>query len=97
FHHRPPAMCYPAPLFARAGAASAAAHAARPPFVVTVSAEPRKNLGTLVRAFRRMPQADLVVIGYTGGASLKRDLPPNIRFAGYVDEPDKAALSAHDP
>jgi glycosyltransferase involved in cell wall biosynthesis len=39
-----------------------------------------------------MPQADLVVIGYAGGASRMRNLPPNIRFAGYVDEHEKATL-----
>jgi len=94
FNHLPARIVYPRTRFEAAAAAPASARAARPTFVVIVSAEPRKNLSTLVRAFRKMPQADLVVIGYTGGASLKRDLPQNIRFAGYVDEQDKAALIA---
>jgi len=94
FNHLPARIVYPRTRFEAAGATAAGARAARPTFVVIVSAEPRKNLNTLVRAFRKMPQADLVVIGYTGGASLKRDLPQNIRFAGYVDEQDKAALIA---
>jgi glycosyltransferase involved in cell wall biosynthesis len=94
FAHLPARIVYPRTRFESAGGAPASARAARPTFVVIVSAEPRKNLSTLIRAFRKMPQADLIVIGYTGGASLKRDLPPNIRFAGYVDEQDKAALIA---
>ena len=64
----------------------------QPTFVVIVSAEPRKNLNAVVRAFRKMPHADLVVIGYAGGTSLMRNPPPNIRFAGYVEEHEKAAL-----
>ena len=64
----------------------------QPTFVVIVSAEPRKNLNAVVRAFRKMPHADLVVIGYAGGTSLMRNPPPNVRFAGYVEEHDKAAL-----
>jgi glycosyltransferase involved in cell wall biosynthesis len=70
------------------------ARPARPTFVIVVSAEPRKNLNAVLRAFRKMPQADLVVIGYAGGASLTRNPPPNVRFAGYVDEQDKTALIA---
>ncbi|MGV7215804.1 glycosyltransferase family 4 protein [Bradyrhizobium sp. UFLA05-112] len=66
----------------------------RPSFVVIVSNEPRKNVATVIRAFRDMPQADLVVIGYAGHASQMRNLPPNIRFAGYVDEHEKATLIA---
>lgn len=66
----------------------------RPSFVVIVSNEPRKNVGTVIRAFRNIPQADLVVIGYAGQISLMRNLPPNIRFVGYVDEHEKAALIA---
>jgi glycosyltransferase involved in cell wall biosynthesis len=64
----------------------------QPTFVVIVSAEPRKNLSAVVRAFRKMPHADLVVIGYAGGTSLMRNPPPNIRFAGYVEEHEKATL-----
>src|SRR5207244_5723244 len=37
---------------------------------------------------------DLVVIGYAGGASRLRNLPPNIRFAGYIEEHEKATLIA---
>ncbi|MBR1210103.1 glycosyltransferase family 1 protein [Bradyrhizobium sp. JYMT SZCCT0180] len=64
----------------------------QPTFVVIVSAEPRKNLNAVVRAFRKIPHADLVVIGYAGGTSLMRNPPPNVRFAGYVEEHDKATL-----
>lgn len=66
----------------------------RPSFVVIVSNEPRKNVATVIRAFRNIPQADLVVIGLAGQTSRIRNLPPNIRFAGYVDEQEKAALIA---
>lgn len=66
----------------------------RPSFVVIVSNEPRKNVATVVRAFRGVPHADLVVIGYAGEISRMRNLPPNVRFAGYVDEHEKAALIA---
>jgi len=68
------------------------AHPERPTFVVIVSGEPRKNLNALLRAFRKIPQADLIVIGYAGGTSLMRNPPPNVRFAGYVEEHDKATL-----
>jgi glycosyltransferase involved in cell wall biosynthesis len=68
--------------------------AARPTFVIIVSAEPRKNLAMVIRAFRKLPQAELVVIGYTGGANLARNLPQNVRFAGYVEEQEKTALIA---
>ena len=66
----------------------------QPSFVVIVSAEPRKNLNALIRAFSRLPQADLIVIGYTGRNHLTRTLPPNVQLAGYVEESDKAALIA---
>lgn len=66
----------------------------RPSFVVIVSNEPRKNVATVVRAFRGVPQADLVVIGYAGEIGRMRNRPPNVRFAGYVDEHEKAALIA---
>jgi glycosyltransferase involved in cell wall biosynthesis len=69
-------------------------HSGRPTFVMIVSAEPRKNLAAVVRAFRKMPQADLVVIGYAGGTNLMRNPPPNVWFAGYVEENDKATLIA---
>jgi glycosyltransferase involved in cell wall biosynthesis len=78
----------------RPTASEPSARPARPTFVVIVSAEPRKNLNTVIRAFRKVPQADLVVIGYTGGANLARNLPPNVRFSGYIEEQDKAALMA---
>jgi len=67
---------------------------ARPSFVVIVSNEPRKNLAAVIRAFGKLPQADLVVIGYAGGMSKMRDLPKNVRFTGYVEEHEKAALIA---
>ncbi|MFO1151662.1 MAG: glycosyltransferase family 1 protein [Alsobacter sp.] len=66
----------------------------RPSFVVIVSAEPRKNLPTVVQAFRRLPQADLVVIGQTGIPQAQLDLPSNVRLAGYVDDDEKARLIA---
>jgi glycosyltransferase involved in cell wall biosynthesis len=66
----------------------------RPSFVMIVSAEPRKNLSSVIRAFRKMPEADLVVIGYTASMNLTRNLPANVRYAGYTDEHDKAALIA---
>lgn len=66
----------------------------RPNFVIIVSNEPRKNVTTVLRAFRNIPQADLVVIGYAGQISRMRDIPGNVRFAGYVDEQEKAALIA---
>lgn len=63
----------------------------RPNFVIIVSNEPRKNVTTVIRAFRNIPQADLVVIGYAGQIGRMRS-PKNVRFAGYVDEHEKAAL-----
>ena len=66
----------------------------RPNFVIIVSNEPRKNVATVIRAFRNVPQADLVVIGHAGQISRMRNLPPNVRFAGYVDEHEKAAMIA---
>jgi len=97
FAHLPARVVYPrtrfdAPDVARIPAA--AAHPVQPNFVVIVSAEPRKNINAVIRAFRKMPQAGLVVIGYAGSASRIRNLPPNIRFAGYVDEQEKATLIA---
>jgi glycosyltransferase involved in cell wall biosynthesis len=62
--------------------------------VVIVSAEPRKNLQAVIRAFKKLPEADLIVIGYAGSLKLVRNAPPNVKFAGYVDEQDKAALIA---
>jgi glycosyltransferase involved in cell wall biosynthesis len=67
---------------------------ARPSFVVIVSNEPRKNLAAVIRAFRKLPQADLIVIGYAGSMSQMRNLPKNVRFSGYVEEYEKAALIA---
>jgi glycosyltransferase involved in cell wall biosynthesis len=97
FLHLPARVVYPRTRFDSSQAApglSPVASPVRPTFVVIVSTEPRKNLTAMVRAFRKLPQADLVVIGYTGtgGANLMRNLPPNVRFAGYVEEHEKAAL-----
>lgn len=98
FAQLPTRVVYPRTRFDAAGVAQVAAPATRtgrPTFVVIVSAEPRKNLNAVIRAFRKMPQADLIVIGYAGGASRRMgSLPPNIRFAGYVEEHEKAALIA---
>jgi glycosyltransferase involved in cell wall biosynthesis len=66
----------------------------RPGFVVIVSNEPRKNLTAVIRAFRRLPQADLIVIGQAGAIGQMRNLPPNVHFSGYVDEHEKIALIA---
>lgn len=93
--HLPARVVYPRTLFDALPAMKAmdpAGPFARPTFVVIVSAEPRKNLPFVIRAFRDLPQADLVVIGYTGGADLMRNVPPNVRFSGYVDEQEKKTL-----
>jgi len=96
FAHLPTRVVYPRTRFDKPQAAplSPATRPALPTFVMIVSAEPRKNLATVIRAFRKLPQAELVVIGYTGGANLARNVPPNVRFSGYVEEQDKAALIA---
>lgn len=96
FAHLPARVVYPRTRFDKPQAATLnpAPRPALPTFVIIVSAEPRKNLATAIRAFRKLPQAELVVIGYTGGANLTRNLPPNVRFAGYVEEQDKATLIA---
>jgi glycosyltransferase involved in cell wall biosynthesis len=97
FAHLPRRVVYPRTRFDLPEAAHPSAPSARagqPAFVMIVSAEPRKNLGAVIRAFRKLPQADLVVIGYAGRAQLARNLPPNVRFAGYLEEHDKAALIA---
>jgi glycosyltransferase involved in cell wall biosynthesis len=97
FAHLPARVVYPRTRFDSQEVARIPAPAdrpVRPTFVVIVSAEPRKNLNAVIRAFRKMPQAELVVIGYAGGANQMRNLPANIRFAGYIDEHDKAALIA---
>jgi glycosyltransferase involved in cell wall biosynthesis len=94
FAHLPARVVYPRTRFDLPELERIPAEAACPYFVVIVSAEPRKNLNSVIRAFRNMPQADLVVIGYTGGANLMRNLPPNVRFSGYIEEQDKAKLIA---
>jgi glycosyltransferase involved in cell wall biosynthesis len=97
FAHLPARVVYPRTRFDTPDVAQlpvTAAHDSRPSFVVIVSAEPRKNLGGVIRAFSRMPQADLIVIGFADGASRMRNVPPNVRFAGYVEEHEKATLIA---
>ncbi|KWV54232.1 glycosyl transferase [Bradyrhizobium macuxiense] len=97
FAHLPARVVYPRTRFEAADAhavAKSTERAGRPSFVVIVSAEPRKNLNAVIRAFRKLPQADLIVIGYTGDPSLMRNAPPNVRFSGYVEEHEKAALIA---
>lgn len=54
-----------------------------------VSNEPRKNVAAVIRAFRTIPQADLTVIGYAGLAQRSRNLPPNVRLVGYVEEHER--------
>lgn len=97
FAHLPTRVVYPRTRFDAPDVLQMPAPAGRPgrpSFVVIVSNEPRKNLAAAIRAFRTMPQADLVVIGYAGLAHRMKNLPPNIRFAGYVDEHEKATLIA---
>jgi glycosyltransferase involved in cell wall biosynthesis len=97
FAHMPARVVYPRTRFDLAEVPSARepmTPPARPSFVVIVSNEPRKNLAAVIRAFRKLPQADLVVIGYAGGASQMRGLPQNVRFSGYVEQYEKAALIA---
>jgi glycosyltransferase involved in cell wall biosynthesis len=97
FAHLPARVVYPRTRFDSSGPprmSPPAQSAIRPTFVIIVSAEPRKNLKVAIGAFRKLPQADLVVIGYTNGANFTRNLPPNVRFAGYVEEREKAALIA---
>ncbi|WP_158814849.1 glycosyltransferase family 1 protein [Methylocapsa sp. S129] len=64
----------------------------RPTFVVIVSYEYRKNLPTLIRAFAKLPQAQLVIIGSLGRASIVRRLPENVTYTGFVDDQEKQAL-----
>jgi glycosyltransferase involved in cell wall biosynthesis len=95
FAHLPARVVYPRTRFGAPELPEpAAGRTARPSFVVIVSAEPRKNLAAVIRAFRKLPEADLIVIGYTGAANLMRNAPPNVRFSGYVEEHEKAALIA---
>jgi glycosyltransferase involved in cell wall biosynthesis len=97
FAHLPARVVYPRTRFESAEAMpprSTPPSPVQPSFVVIVSAEPRKNLQAVIRAFKKLPEADLVVIGYTGGTKFMRNAPPNVRFAGYVDEQDKAMLIA---
>lgn len=95
FAHVPARVVYPRTRFEpRQVVSTSTPGTARPAFVVIVSAEPRKNLNGVIRAFRKIPQADLIVVGHAGRAGLLHDLPPNIRCVGYVEEPDKAALIA---
>jgi glycosyltransferase involved in cell wall biosynthesis len=94
FAHLPARVVYPRTRFDAPDVLqpAPAGRPGRPNFVVIVSNEPRKNLAAVIRAFRNIPEADLTVIGYAGVAHRARNLPPNIRFAGYVDEHEKAAL-----
>jgi glycosyltransferase involved in cell wall biosynthesis len=97
FAHLPARVVYPrtrfdAPDVLRPPAPSGSP--GRPSFVVIVSNEPRKNVANVLRAFRNVPQADLVVIGHVGRIGRMANLPANVRFAGYVDEHEKAALIA---
>lgn len=97
FAHLPARVVYPRTRFdsfARVRILPPVTSPVQPTFVVIVSSEPRKNLNAVIRAFRNLPQADLVVIGYTGGANLMRNLPPNVRFAGYIEDHEKATLIA---
>ena len=95
FAHLPARVVYPRTLFEAPHVGSRSVPStARPAFVVIVSEDPRKNLSGVIRAFRKMPEADLVVIGRTGKSDLMRDLPSNIRCVGYVSEAEKASLIA---
>jgi glycosyltransferase involved in cell wall biosynthesis len=95
FAHLPARVVYPRTRFDSSEATRIlppAASPVQPTFVVIVSAEPRKNVNAVIRAFRKLPQADLVVIGRTSGADLTRNVPPNVRLAGYIEEREKATL-----
>jgi glycosyltransferase involved in cell wall biosynthesis len=97
FAHLPARVVYPRTRFDLPGAQHGSvpmARPGRPGFVVIVSNEPRKNLTAVIRAFRRLPQADLIVIGQAGAIGQMRNLPPNVHFSGYVDEHEKIALIA---
>jgi glycosyltransferase involved in cell wall biosynthesis len=96
FAHLPARVVYPRTCFdtSEAPVLPPVVSPVQPIFVIIVSAEPRKNLSAVIRAFQKLPQADLVVIGHTAGANLMRNVPPNVRFAGYIEEPEKAALIA---
>ena len=95
FAHLPARVVYPRTRFDSSEAERIlppAASAAQPTFVVIVSTEPRKNLKAVIRAFRKLPQTNLVVIGYTGDEKLMRNLPRNVWFTGSVEEHEKATL-----
>jgi glycosyltransferase involved in cell wall biosynthesis len=97
FAHLPARVVYPRTRFDSSQAVRILpppASPVQPTFVVIVSAEPRKNLNAVIRAFGKLPQTNLVVIGYTGGANLMLNPPPNVRFAGYIEEHEKATLIA---
>lgn len=94
FGHLPARVVYPRTRFDAPDLAADVTERSRPSFVVIVSAEPRKNLAGVIRAFGRMPHADLIVIGIADGASRKLAATPNVRFAGYVEESEKAELIA---
>jgi hypothetical protein len=62
FAHVPARVVYPRTRFDPSVSVAShepSARPARPAFVVIVSAEPGKNLKTVIRAFRKTPQADL--------------------------------------
>ena len=75
-------------------------------FILTVgSFEPRKNIGTLVKAYMHLPekvknQYSLVIAGGKGwlnsdiGALIESQYPARIQRIGYIDEQDLPALSS---
>jgi len=69
---------------------------ALPYFASAVSDEPRKNIGTLVQAFKRLlGRANIVIVGEVDAARhLAADGGeiPNIHFAGYVQESEKIEI-----
>ncbi|WP_315833103.1 glycosyltransferase family 1 protein [Bradyrhizobium prioriisuperbiae] len=96
FAHLPSRVVYPRTRFEvpRPRSVAGRNEPVRPSFVVIVSAEHRKNLHGVIQAFKSLPNADLFVIGYTGGTKVTHQLPPNVRYTGYLDEREKAALIA---
>jgi len=71
------------------------------PFLLSVGTiEPRKNIDTLVRAWRALPaslkeQFDLVLAGPMGWASAETvSLVRSVRYLGYIPESDVAPLTA---
>lgn len=67
------------------------------PFILTVGKrEPRKNLDTLITAFRNLQRTDidLVIIGMDGWGDRLSSLPNNVHLRGFVNDQELARLYA---